>query len=92
MKRRSFLEKFALTSAGLMITRPSLAYITGPTENKHKLVILHTNDTHSNIDPFPKNHSKYPGMGGIAKRYAMVKEIREKEPNVLLLDSGDIFQ
>jgi 5'-nucleotidase len=31
-------------------------------------------------------------MGGIAKRYAMVKEIREKEPNVLLLDSGDIFQ
>jgi 5'-nucleotidase len=92
MKRRSFLEKFALTSAGLMITRPSLAYITGSSEKKHKLVILHTNDTHSNIDPFPKNHSKYPGMGGIAKRYAMVKAIREKEPNVLLLDSGDIFQ
>ena len=31
-------------------------------------------------------------MGGIAKRYSIVKQIRARESNVLLLDSGDIFQ
>jgi len=92
MKRRSFLEKFALSSAGLILMKPSLASTEGSTVNKNRLIILHTNDTHSNIDPFPENHSKYPGMGGIAKRYSIIKKIRAQEPNVLLLDSGDIFQ
>ena len=92
MKRRSFLEKFVLSSAGLVLMKPSLASKEYSSLNKNRLVILHTNDTHSNIDPFPENHSKYPGMGGIAKRYSIVKQIRAREPNVLLLDSGDIFQ
>ena len=60
--------------------------------NTKRIVILHTNDTHSNIDPFPENHSRYPGMGGVAKRYSLINEIRKTEDNVLLLDSGDIFQ
>jgi 5'-nucleotidase len=57
-----------------------------------KITILHTNDTHSNIDPFPSNHPKYPGMGGVAKRAALIEKIRKEEENVVLLDSGDIFQ
>ena len=92
MKRRSFLEKFTLSSAGIILMKPTFAIQERSSARKNRLVILHTNDTHSNIDPFPDNHSKYPGMGGIAKRYSIVKQIRAQEPNVLLLDSGDIFQ
>lgn len=57
-----------------------------------KITILHTNDTHSRIDPFPDNDPKYPGMGGTARRAAVIKKIRSEENNVLLLDSGDFFQ
>ena len=57
-----------------------------------KLTILHTNDVHSRIDPFPMNDPKYPGMGGVARRAAIINQIRSKEKNVLLLDAGDIFQ
>jgi len=57
-----------------------------------KLTILHTNDVHSHIDPFEDNHPKYPGMGGVARRAAIIKSIRNQERNVLLFDAGDIFQ
>ena len=57
-----------------------------------KLVILHTNDQHSRIEPFPDNDPKYAGQGGFAKRASLIKKIRATEPNVLLLDAGDIFQ
>ncbi|MBM3161375.1 MAG: metallophosphoesterase, partial [Bacteroidetes bacterium] len=57
-----------------------------------KLTILHTNDTHSNIDPFPSNHAKFPGMGGVSRRHALIQKIRQDEEHVLLLDCGDIFQ
>lgn len=57
-----------------------------------KLTILHTNDVHSRIDPFPKNDPKYPGMAGVARRAALIKKIRSTEANVLLLDAGDIWQ
>ena len=57
-----------------------------------KITILHTNDVHSHIEPFPDNDPKYPGMGGVAQRSALINKIRSEEKNVLLLDSGDIFQ
>ncbi|MFT4594799.1 MAG: 5'-nucleotidase, partial [Psychroserpens sp.] len=50
------------------------------------------NDVHSRIDPFPTTDSKYPGLGGFARRAEMIKQVRSEERNVLLLDSGDIFQ
>lgn len=57
-----------------------------------KITILHTNDTHSRIDPFPENDPKFPGMGGVARRMELIQSIRNREEHVLLLDSGDIFQ
>ena len=61
-------------------------------EDMTRLTILHTNDVHSRIDPFPPNDPKYPNMGGVARRAALIKKIRSTEKNVLLLDAGDIFQ
>jgi 5'-nucleotidase len=57
-----------------------------------RITILHTNDVHSRIDPFPATDPKFPNMGGFARRASMVRLIRQQEPHVLLLDSGDIFQ
>lgn len=54
--------------------------------------ILYTNDTHSRIEPFPTNDTKYAGEGGFAKRSALVEKFRNENEEVLLLDAGDIFQ
>lgn len=57
-----------------------------------KLTILHTNDVHSRIDPFDTNHPQFPGQGGASRRSALIRQIRSQEQNVLVFDSGDIFQ
>lgn len=59
-------------------------------EQYFKLTVLHTNDVHSRIEPFP--NGTYAGLGGSAKRAAMIQQIRREEEHVLLLDAGDIFQ
>lgn len=90
MKRRSFFQQFILSTGGILLAPNILAQ--AKTKKAKKITILHTNDTHSNIDPFPDNHSKYPGMGGVAKRFEIIEKIRREEDNVILLDAGDIFQ
>jgi 5'-nucleotidase len=57
-----------------------------------RLTVLHTNDMHSRIDPFPADDKKYAGLGGMAQRAAIIQRIRAEEEHVLLLDCGDIFQ
>ena len=57
-----------------------------------QLTILHTNDVHSYIDPFPADHPRNANMGGVARRAALIETIRKENPNVLLLDAGDFFQ
>lgn len=54
--------------------------------------ILHTNDIHCHIDPFPDSDPSYSGRGGLARLSAQVNEIRGKHEHVLLLDAGDMFQ
>ena len=90
MKRRDFIQKTAASSALLGLTGMSLSSFS--TVNTKKITILHTNDTHSHIDPFPADHPKNPNMGGAARRAAIIESIRKEEKNVLLLDAGDIFQ
>lgn len=59
-----------------------------------KVVILHTNDTHSCIMPLNPmlKDTLTAGRGGYLRRVEMVKEEREKNPGLLLLDSGDFSQ
>ena len=90
MKRRDFIQKTAASSALLGLSGVSLSSFS--TIDTKKITILHTNDTHSHIDPFPIDHPKNPNMGGAARRAAIIESIRKEEKNVLLLDAGDIFQ
>ena len=90
MKRRKFIQNLVLRTGTLLVS-PSLFSQENLKKKKH-LVILHTNDTHSTIEPFPSNHSKFPNMGGVSKRHTIIQKIRSEEEHVLLLDAGDIFQ
>ena len=89
INRRDFLKHTAVGAAGI-----SLLGVPFPAEAAQaiNLTILHTNDQHSRIDPFPDDGRKYGGMGGMARRATLVEQVRKQEPNVLLLDSGDIWQ
>ncbi|PKR80366.1 metallophosphatase [Brumimicrobium salinarum] len=91
MERRIFLQKSLVVGSGLAISPGLLSFPKVP-EYADKITILHTNDTHSNIETFPENHAKYPNQGGVARRHALLKRIRKEEKNVLLFDAGDIFQ
>src|SRR6186997_3234262 len=88
--RRDFIRLISGAAAGIVVgyaTHDLFVY-----RDHIHLTILHTNDTHSRIEPFPENDPKYPGMGGVARRAAIIKKIRSEVSNVLLLDAGDIFQ
>lgn len=58
------------------------------------LEVLHTNDTHSCIMPLNPNlaDTAVAGRGGFLRRVAMIKEERAKNPDLLLIDSGDFSQ
>ncbi len=90
MERREFIQKTAATSALVSVAGVSLSSFT-KLNTKH-LTVLHTNDVHSYIDPFPATHPKTPNAGGVARRAALIDTIRKENPNVLLLDAGDVFQ
>jgi len=90
MKRRDFIKNTAGSSVLLTLGGLSLSSFKS-VEIKH-ITILHTNDVHSYIDPFPANHPKNPNMGGVVRRASLISTIRNENPNVILLDAGDIFQ
>ena len=57
-----------------------------------KITILHTNDVHSHIDPFPKNDPLNPSGGGVIARANLINLIKNDNPHTLVLDAGDVFQ
>lgn len=90
MKRRNFIQNTVSSTALLSVGSLSLSSFT--TFEPKKITILHTNDVHSHIDPFPADDPRNPNMGGVARRASVIEQIRKEEKNVLVLDAGDIFQ
>ena len=89
--RRKFIAKTTL-AAGALFTCNTILGSVGTFNKSQKLTILHTNDVHSRLEPFPMDGSKTQGLGGVAPRAELIKKIRSEEEHVLLLDAGDIFQ
>ncbi len=89
MKRRKFIKQSSASLA--LASLGSVALQACETSQKH-ITILHTNDTHSQIEPFAVDHHKYSNKGGVARRASLIEKIRKQNPNTLLLDAGDIFQ
>ncbi len=78
--------KLAIILISLLISTQNEA------KEKIKITILHTNDTHSQVEPTDVSTLKTSDMGGYARRMGVIKKIRSEEPNVLLFDAGDFFQ
>jgi len=88
--RRTFIRNLGAGGLGVFILNsPMQAFAKN---ELIQLTILHTNDFHSHIDPFPKDAARNAGEGGMAKRAAMIQQIRDEQKNVLVFDAGDIFQ
>ena len=82
--------RIRLIIVALLLTLP-----LGMQAKKHKqLLILHTNDTHSCIMPLSETlaDTLVAGRGGFLRRIAMLKEERQKNPDLLYFDSGDFCQ
>jgi len=96
MKRSTFIKTGSatvLTGAALFSNYSLAGSLLAPSSKidaGKKITILHTNDTHSHIDPIQGGRND--GKGGVARRAALIKKVRSENPNVLLLDCGDIFQ
>lgn len=90
MKRRTFLNRLAWTTALAPLSNLPLRAASGLSATR--LTILHTNDWHSHIEPFPLDGGRNAGKGGAARRAALIDAIRQQEEHVLLLDAGDIWQ
>jgi len=86
INRRTFLTTSAAFGAAF-VAFPRDVFSVADTV----ITILHTNDTHSQIDPLPAN-DRNAGMGGVARRATLVKRIRKENPNTLLIDAGDVLQ
>ena len=55
------------------------------------LTIIHTNDTHSQVEPLEEG-KRDALCGGYARRMGLINQERKKDPNLLLFDAGDFSQ
>ncbi len=102
MSRRGFLKRLggvAIASSSMLSALPAVSALTScseasASEKRRKLVILHTNDVHSHIDPFPDSDPMNGGKGGYAKREALINAAIQEygADNVMVFESGDMFQ
>src|SRR6185295_20012465 len=102
--RRGFLKSSLAGGAIALSAQSALNLFSSPTwsaismpllkvaPSEKLITILHTNDTHSQIDPLPANDRQYPDKGGVARRATLVKRIRKENPNTILIDAGDVCQ
>jgi len=54
----------------------------------YHLIVLYTNDTHGH--PVKFQDGPVPDVGGLPARATLVRDIRSKNPNILVLDAGDL--
>jgi len=89
--RRKFLQQTALAAGSLLASRSVFAATADKTDVS-KLTILHTNDVHSRLEPFPMDGGKNQGLGGVAARADLIKKIRAEEENKSIIVGGDFFK
>ncbi|HSN68494.1 MAG TPA: metallophosphoesterase, partial [Thermoanaerobaculia bacterium] len=80
----AFSILLAVPPAGCSAARPAASSAVD------SLVILHTNDVHSHLEPFELSGGER--VGGVAARAALIARERGRGGRVLLLDGGDLVQ
>lgn len=90
INRRKFIKNGSIAAVATALSIDNIDALANG--GIRKLTILHTNDVHSQIEPFAMDGSRNQGLGGVARRASLIKKIRAEQQHVLLLDAGDIFQ
>lgn len=85
------METGFLSAGALAVSKFGLAEELAAKEPV-RLTVLHTNDVHSRLEPFPMDGGRLQGLGGVATRAQVIQQIKKHNEHVLLLDAGDIFQ
>ncbi len=85
--RGNLLKLLVMSACLLVVALSPNAFSTDSTDLS--LTILHTNDIHAHLEPF-KEHEKT--VGGIARIAHLIRGFRQREPDALVIDAGDIFQ
>lgn len=88
MNRRVFIKNTVLTGIGTSL----LGNQAWAAQKARKITILHTNDMHSRIEPFPNDGGRNANQGGMTRLATVIDRIRQEEEHVLLVDAGDVFQ
>jgi len=92
MNRRRFVQRSSYVAAmGFLNTLPVSALLR-PEDEVFHLTLLHTNDVHSRVDPFPEDETRNAGKGGVSRRKVIIDQVRAEGQKTLLIDAGDIFQ
>lgn len=61
-------------------------------QDTKKLILLHTSDVHSRIEPVNQKGDRNYNEGGFVRRAAFLKQFRKEHENLFLFDCGDISQ
>ena len=86
----SIILSFALVLGILVAPLQDIAFASeGDAVN---ITVLGTTDVHGNIYNWSYEDGKEKDDLGLAKVYSVVKEVREENPNTILLDNGDMVQ
>ncbi|MGB4665263.1 MAG: hypothetical protein WBH72_02965, partial [Bacteroidales bacterium] len=83
--RRDFLKYSLGIGLGLLLPKISKSAANNNLYEElgiQKVTILHTNDTHSQVEPLPKNHYRYPNQGGYSRRAYLIKDVLSSNDNV----------
>ncbi|MBL93020.1 MAG: metallophosphatase [Myxococcales bacterium] len=84
LSRRTFIQSAAAVAPTLLLPKRTLGQDAG------SIALLHTNDTHSRLEPFDRG--PYAGRAGVARRATALKKARSSNLYSLVLDAGDVFQ
>lgn len=88
--RRKFIQQLAFGSAGFLAAQyPGSLYAK---TDFARISILHTNDMHCHIEPFPESDSRNGGKGGMTRLSGVIEQFRAENQNTFLFDAGDMFQ
>ena len=79
-------------SVSKYIALVAICFLTACFPNKPQtLTILHTNDTHSQVEPLEIG-KRDATCGGYARRMGLIHQERKEDPQLLLFDAGDFSQ
>ncbi|WP_276132457.1 bifunctional metallophosphatase/5'-nucleotidase [Polluticoccus soli] len=101
--RRDFLRNSALAGMGFMLGPADVAGANKTRTNmeqgsgKSKITILHTTDVHCQLHPhdemfWENDKMTFRKTGGYAHIDSYFQEVRNENPNTIIVDTGDMFQ